>query len=61
VVGRLRSVAFGPAVGATIGYVSLDWSIPVGTGLELDVFDRRVAAIVVEDVSIDPRGMRMAG
>jgi 4-methylaminobutanoate oxidase (formaldehyde-forming) len=61
VVGRLRSAAFGPAIGATIGYVYLDRATPVGEALELDVFDRRVAATVVEDVSVDPHGTRMKG
>ena len=55
VVGRLRSVAFGPAVGATIGYVYLDRGVTIGTDLELDVFDGRVPATVVDDVSVDPR------
>ena len=61
VVGRLRSVAYGPAVEATIGYVYLDRGVPRGSALELDVFDERVPATVVEDVSVDPRGERMAG
>ena len=61
VVGRLRSVAYGPSVGATIGYVYLDRGVPRGTAIELDVFDERVPATVVEDVSVDPRGARMAG
>ena len=60
VVGRLRSVAYGPAVGATIGYVYLDRGVTIGTDLELDVFDGRVPATVVADVSVDPRGTRMA-
>ena len=61
VVGRLRSVAYGPSVGATIGYVYLDRGVAAGTDLELDVFDDRVPATVVADVSVDPRGERMAG
>ena len=59
VVGRLRSVAFGPTVGATIGYVYLDRAVTLGTTLEIDVFDDRVPAVVVDDVSVDPRGTRM--
>ena len=61
VVGRLRSVAYGPTVGATIGYVYLDRGVPRGTMLGLDMFDERVEATVVEDVSVDLRGERMAG
>jgi 4-methylaminobutanoate oxidase (formaldehyde-forming) len=59
VVGRLRSVAFGPTVGATIGYVYLDRAVEQGAPLEIDVFGDRVPATVVEDVSVDPRGTRM--
>ena len=59
VVGRLRSVAFGPTVGATIGYVYLDRAVERGAALEIDVFGDRVPAMVVDDVSVDPRGTRM--
>ncbi len=61
VVGRLRSVAFGATIGATIGFVYLDRSVAEGTGLEVDVFDGRIAAEVTADVLVDPNGDRMAG
>ena len=61
VIGRLRSTAYGPTVGATIGYVYLDRSVANGTALEVDVFDRRVPAVVTADALVDPRGERMAG
>ncbi len=59
VIGRLRSVAFGPSVGRTIGYVYLPPGIAEGTALEIDVFDRRVSATVAPDVLVDPTGARM--
>ena len=61
VVGRLRSVNFGATVGATVGFVYLDRSVAQGTGLEVDVFDERIAAEVSADVLVDPNGDRMAG
>ena len=61
VVGRLRSVAYGPTVERTIGYVYLPSSVAEGAGLEIDVFDHRVPAAVAPDVLVDPRGQRMRG
>ncbi len=61
VVGRLRSVAYGPTVERTIGYAYLPASTAEGTGLEIDVFDRRVDAVVAPDVMVDPSGERMRG
>ena len=56
VIGRLRSVAYGPTVARTIGYAYLPATAEEGTGLEIDVFDRRVSAIIAPDVIVDPRG-----
>jgi glycine cleavage system aminomethyltransferase T/glycine/D-amino acid oxidase-like deaminating enzyme len=61
VIGRLRSVAYGPTVERTIGYAYLPASTTEGSGLEIDVFDRRVSALVGPDVLVDPRGDRMRG
>jgi 4-methylaminobutanoate oxidase (formaldehyde-forming) len=61
VVGRLRSVAYGPTVERTLGYAYLPASTPEGTEFEVDVFDRRVPAIVGPDVTVDPHGERMRG
>ena len=61
VVGRLRSVAYGPTVERTIGYAYLTAAMPEGAGLEIDVFDRRVAAVIAPDVVVDPPGDRMRG
>ena len=61
VVGRLRSVAYGPTVERTIAYAYLPAAISEGEDLEIDVFDRRVAAVVASDVLVDPAGLRMRG
>jgi 4-methylaminobutanoate oxidase (formaldehyde-forming) len=61
VVGRLRSVAYGPMVERTIGYAYLPARLAEGTDLEIDVFDARVAAVIGADVLVDPSGDRMRG
>lgn len=61
VVGRLRSVAYGPTVRRTIGYVYLPASVREGDALEIDVFDTRIPAVIGPDVLVDPRGERMRG
>jgi 4-methylaminobutanoate oxidase (formaldehyde-forming) len=61
VIGRLRSVAYGPTVERTIGYAYLTAAMAEGTELEIDVFDRRVPALVSPDVTVDPGGDRMRG
>ena len=61
VVSRLRSVAYGPTIERTIGYAYLPASTPEGSAFEIDVFDRRVGAVVGPDVTVDPRGDRMRG
>ncbi len=61
VVGRLRSVAYGPTIERTIGYAYLTAAMPEGADLEVDVFDRRVAAVIAPDVVFDPLGDRMRG
>ena len=61
VVSRLRSVAYGSTIERTIGYAYLPASTPEGAALEVDVFDRRVGAVVGPDVIVDPAGDRMRG
>jgi glycine cleavage system aminomethyltransferase T/glycine/D-amino acid oxidase-like deaminating enzyme len=61
VVGRLRSVAYGPTVERTIGYVYLPATIGEGDDIEIDVFGQRLAAVITPDVLVDPRGERMRG
>jgi 4-methylaminobutanoate oxidase (formaldehyde-forming) len=53
VVGRLRSVAYGPTVQRTIGYVYLAVTLVEGAPLEVDVFDQRLSAIVAPDVLVE--------
>ena len=59
VIDRLRSVAYGPTVGRTIGFVYLPTSLGNDARLDVDVFDERVPAIIAADVLVDPSGERM--
>jgi 4-methylaminobutanoate oxidase (formaldehyde-forming) len=59
VIGRLRSVAYGPTVAATIGYAYVAANLDVGAALQVDVFDERIPAVIAEDVLVDPAGDRM--
>jgi dimethylglycine dehydrogenase len=61
VIGRLRSVAQGPLIGRTIGYVYRSQDLPGDTRLTVDVFDERLPATLAPDVSWDPTGERMLG
>jgi glycine cleavage system aminomethyltransferase T len=61
VIGRLRSVAWGPTVARTIGYVYLPTTLAPGAVLEVDLFDERVAATIAPDALVDPAGDRMRG
>jgi 4-methylaminobutanoate oxidase (formaldehyde-forming) len=61
VVGRLRSVAFGPVVSRTIGYVYREPSLGEGARLTVDVFDEQVPASFAADVLWDPDGERVRG
>jgi 4-methylaminobutanoate oxidase (formaldehyde-forming) len=61
VIGRLRSVAFGPVVRRTIGYVYGGVDVSEGRELSVDVFDQQISATVVADVLWDPQGERMRG
>jgi glycine cleavage system aminomethyltransferase T len=59
VIGRLRSVAYGPTVSTTIGYAYCPATLADGTELEVDVFDERVPATIAADVLVDPEGIRI--
>jgi 4-methylaminobutanoate oxidase (formaldehyde-forming) len=61
VIGRLRSVAYGPMVSRTVGYVYRDPSLDEGIALTVDVFDDQVPARFVADTLWDPTGERMRG
>jgi len=61
VIGRLRSVAYGPTVARTIGYVYRSATLEEGAPLTVDVFDERIEAVIAPDVLVDPGGGRMRG
>ena len=53
-VGYITSAAYGHTVGAPIAYAWLPATAGVGTGVEIQYFDRRVAATVVVEPLFDP-------
>jgi 4-methylaminobutanoate oxidase (formaldehyde-forming) len=61
VIGRLRSVAYGPTVSRTVGYAYLPARPGDDASLEVDVFDDRVPAVIAPDVLVDAAGDRMRG
>jgi 4-methylaminobutanoate oxidase (formaldehyde-forming) len=61
VLGRLRSVAYGPTVARTIGYVYRSATLEKGAPLTVDMFDERIEAVIAPDVLVDPDGGRMRG
>jgi glycine cleavage system aminomethyltransferase T/glycine/D-amino acid oxidase-like deaminating enzyme len=61
VIGRLRSVAYGPTISRTIGTVYCASTLAEGTKLEVDAFSERIPATIAPDVLVDPRGDRMRG
>jgi glycine cleavage system aminomethyltransferase T/glycine/D-amino acid oxidase-like deaminating enzyme len=61
VIGRLRSVAYGPTVSRTIAYVYRSAELQEGTALTVDVFDEHIPAVLAPDVLVDPGGDRMRG
>ncbi len=61
VIGRLRSVAYGPTVSRTIGYVYRSAELEEGAALTVDVFDEQIPAVIAADDLVDPGGARMRG
>lgn len=61
VIGRLRSVAYGPQVARTIGYVYGGVSLEEGARITVDVFDGQFSASFAPDALWDPSGERMRG
>jgi glycine cleavage system aminomethyltransferase T len=59
VIGRLRSVAYGPCVNRTIATVYRPAHAADEASLTVDVFDERVPATIAADVPWDPTGERM--
>lgn len=60
-IGRLRSVAYGPCVARTIATVYRGPDVVEGATLTVDVFDERVQANAAPDVPWDAAGDRMRG
>jgi glycine cleavage system aminomethyltransferase T len=52
--GYVTSASFGHTVGAPIAYAWLPSTAVVGTGVEIQYFDRRIAATVVAEPLVDP-------
>jgi 4-methylaminobutanoate oxidase (formaldehyde-forming) len=61
VIGRLRSVAYGPTISRMIGYAYVPAVLAEGAPLTVDVFDGHIPAVIADDVLVDPDGMRMRG
>lgn len=60
-VGYVTSAAFGHTVGRPIAYAWLPASAGVGTAVEIQYFDRRVAATVAAEPLVDPEMTRIRG
>jgi len=61
VIGRLRSVAYGPSVNRTIATVYRGADLAEDAALTVDVFEDRIEAKPAPDVPWDPAGERMRG
>ena len=61
VVGRLRSCGYGHTVRRNIALASVPAELEEGDALTVDVFGRRVPAVVERDSLYDPRGARIRG
>ena len=53
-VGYVTSAAYGHTVGAPVAYAWLPATAGVGTSVEIQYFDRRIAATVVAEPLVDP-------
>ncbi|RZU31047.1 GcvT family protein [Blastococcus saxobsidens] len=59
--GYVTSAAFGHTVGRPIAYAWLPASAGVGTSVEIQYFDRRIAATVAAEPLVDPEMTRIRG
>jgi 4-methylaminobutanoate oxidase (formaldehyde-forming) len=59
VAGRLRSAGHGFTVGRTIGLAYLPAEVETGAEVEVEVLGEPVAAVVAEDVLVDPANERI--
>lgn len=57
--GRVTSGGFGYRVGASVAYAYLPASTPLGTAVEVSVFDRWVPAVVRPEPLYDPKMLRV--
>jgi glycine cleavage system aminomethyltransferase T len=58
-VGYVTSAAFGHTVGAPVAYAWLPSSAKEGTRIEIQYFDRRIAATVAAEPLVDPEMKRI--
>ena len=58
-VGYVTSAAFGHTVGAPVAYAWLPASANEGTRIEIQYFDRRIAATVAAEPLVDPEMTRI--
>jgi 4-methylaminobutanoate oxidase (formaldehyde-forming) len=59
VVGRVTSGGYGYSVERSIAYAYLPPDVPVGAGVEVDIFGRWVAGEVAKEPLFDPQGERI--
>ncbi|WP_448638830.1 GcvT family protein [Geodermatophilus sp. URMC 63] len=59
--GYVTSAAFGHTIGRPVAYAWLPASAGVGTAVEIQYFDRRVAATVAAEPLVDPEMTRIRG
>ncbi|MGY1683898.1 GcvT family protein [Geodermatophilus sp. SYSU D01176] len=59
--GYVTSAAFGHTVGRPVAYAWLPASAGVGTAVEIQYFDRRIAATVAAEPLVDPEMTRIRG
>jgi glycine cleavage system aminomethyltransferase T len=58
-VGYVTSAAFGHTIGAPVAYAWLPASAGIGTRVEIQYFDRRIAATVAAEPLVDPEMTRI--
>jgi glycine cleavage system aminomethyltransferase T len=58
-VGYVTSAAYGHTVGAAVAYAWLPASATEGTRIEIQYFERRIAATVAAEPLVDPEMKRI--
>jgi 4-methylaminobutanoate oxidase (formaldehyde-forming) len=59
IVGRVTSGGFGYTIERSIAYAYLPAEVPVGAGVEVDIFGEWVAGELAREPLFDPRGERV--